>query len=51
MNTILDNIQCVEGLCHHPEHKFNLLYWILGVAITFLIIKYSHYGIINRRNK
>ncbi len=34
------NINCLNGLCEHTEHKVNSLWWILlACALTYGLIK------------
>ena len=33
--------ECIPGLCEHPEHKLNVLWWILAtIAIIYIAHKY-----------
>ena len=51
MKTIIDNIQCINGLCGHTEHKINTLWLLAIVALVFYTVKYTRYGINNNRSK
>jgi len=36
-------INCLNGLCEHPEHKVNYIWWVLlVVAITYTGVKYYY---------
>ena len=45
MNSIMQQGQCVNGLCEHPEHKVNALVWIVPViAVSYLVnVVYKKY--------
>ena len=33
MNTTLNTIQCINGLCGHTEHAGNILWWVIPSII------------------
>jgi hypothetical protein len=43
MNTIANTVQCINGLCGHPEHIGNSLWWSVPIIIIgAYIIKVRH---------
>jgi len=35
----MNNItQCINGICEHPEHKINALWWIIPISIGIYLL-------------